>query len=106
MWIRNHELSDASSGIARKFLPKWIGPFSILKKLGDTYIIDVVSKLVPKRHVSDIKPFIERSKNLQKVPVSIGQAQLNKKPVVPVIRQLRARKHVDYRRLAGFKVKH
>lgn len=62
VWIRNHQLSDASRNISKKFLAKWLGPFQILEKYGDTYIIDVESALIPKRHISDLKPYVHRLK--------------------------------------------
>lgn len=98
--MRNHELSDASKNITRKFLPKWLGPFVILKKHTDTYWLDVHSTLVPKRHTSDLKPFVKRkTENVQSKPnpISLRLAQKDLSQVIPVKRQLRARKPVNYR---------
>jgi len=60
VWVRNHELSDGDAHRAQKFMPKFIGPFTIKKKFGDTYYLDVDGRLLPKRHVSELKAFHSR----------------------------------------------
>ncbi|OXA62446.1 Retrovirus-related Pol polyprotein from transposon opus [Folsomia candida] len=91
VWIRNHQLSDASKNISKKFLPNWLGPYQILKKNFDTYIIDVDSFLVPKRHIWDLKPYIERKNKFpdRKLPISLRNIQKNLPPQIPIQRHLR-----------------
>ncbi len=64
-------MSDADKGINQKFSPKWIGPFVILKKNFDTYTVDVDNKMIPKRHVSDLKPFYEKPRRFSKPPIPL-----------------------------------
>ncbi|OXA37697.1 Transposon Tf2-8 polyprotein [Folsomia candida] len=91
VWIRNHAQSDKDSNINQKFLPKWLGPFKILKRNADTYTMDVCSRLIPKRHVSDLKPYFSRPPRSGKVPISIRKVITHQDPKIPVVRQLRAR---------------
>ena len=60
--------------------------------------------MTQKRHISDLKPYFER-KILKNFPISIRKAQFDVEPSVPIARQLRARKNVDYRELAGFRTR-
>jgi hypothetical protein len=99
VWIKNHQLSDADKGINQKFLPKWIGPFVILKKNFDTYTVDVDNKMIPKRHVSDLKPFYEKPSRFSKPPIPLRKIITGQDPVIPVVRQLRAKTRVDYRKM-------
>ncbi|OXA46889.1 Transposon Tf2-6 polyprotein [Folsomia candida] len=100
VWIRNHAQSDKDSNINQKFLPKWLGPFKILRRNADTYTNDVCSRLIPKRHVSDLKPYFSRPPRSGKVPIPIRKVVTDQEPKIPVVRQLRARTKVDYRKLA------
>jgi hypothetical protein len=58
--------------------------------------------MIPKRHISDLKPFVERE-NAQTLPISIREEKLDEQPKIPVVRQLRAKSRVDYRNLAGLR---
>lgn len=99
VWIRNHQLSDADKNINSKFLPKWLGPFQILSRNFDTYTVDVDSKLIPKRHVSDLKPFFEIPLKYSKPPTPLRKLVKDADPNIPVIRQLRAKTRVNYKRM-------
>jgi hypothetical protein len=66
--IKNHIQSKKIDAITKKLAPKWIGPYKIDKKLTEvSYNIVTVkeNKLLGKRHVSEIKPFVKRMSNLQ-----------------------------------------
>ncbi|CAL8136546.1 unnamed protein product [Orchesella dallaii] len=100
--VRNHQLSDASAGVSRKFLPKWIGPFKIVLKDNMTYVLEMPRKYCPKRHVSDLKPYTKRVET-NSAPVPLRRVTLGLEAEVPVRRQLRPRKPIDYRVAAGYK---
>jgi hypothetical protein len=105
VWAKNHQLPDADRNISKKCLAKWIGPFEIIKKDFDTYILAVDSKLNPKRHISDLKPFFERKTHFSD-PISLRKCQKDLEPVIPIQRQLRARKGINYRDLVRTNKKH
>jgi len=76
IFIRNHELSDDESNRAKKFYPKWLGPFKIFKKYGDIYHVEgenLPISMNPKRYVSDLKPFFERKTDV-KTQISLREA--------------------------------
>jgi hypothetical protein len=102
VWVRNHQLSNADTNTVQKFLPKWIGPYRVLSKFENTYKLDLEPRMIPKRHISDLKPFVERE-NTQTLPISIREEKLDERPKIPVVRQLRAKSRVDYRNLAGLR---
>jgi hypothetical protein len=98
VYVRNHELSNADKNRAKKFCKKWIGPFKILSKFQYTYILDMPKRLVPKRHVQDLKPFFPREVHAQKLDSIIS---LKKDQKINSVRTLRVRQNFDYRTLAG-----
>jgi hypothetical protein len=65
VWSRNHPLSSAEEGINKKLSPKWIGPFTITKKVTPvTYALhDSFGSPAATRHVNDIKPYISRQQS-------------------------------------------
>jgi hypothetical protein len=99
VWVTNHPHSSSDDNKAEKLYPKWIGPFTILEKHGDTYILDLPSPMVKKRHVEHLKPYFERvshhfSRNHS--PEQIEKENTN-------ARTLRSNPRVNYRKLAGYK---
>jgi hypothetical protein len=66
VFVRNRELSNAEQNRAKKFCKKWIGPFKIISKFHDTYILDMPKRMIPKRHVVDLKPYFPRDTPVQK----------------------------------------
>jgi hypothetical protein len=100
VWVRNHQLSNAETSTVQKFLPKCIGPYQILSKFQNTYTLDLEPQKIPKRHISDLKPFFERE-NTTNFPIAMQEKLLDENPKIPVVRQLRAKSRIDYRRLAG-----
>ena len=102
VWVRNHELSDADQNKAKKFCKKWIGPYKILKRHEYTYVLDMPHKMIPKRHVSDLKPFYERKINVE-TPISIREIQTGEEPKIPIARQLRAKNRVDFKKASGIR---
>jgi hypothetical protein len=97
--VRNKELLDASKNQAHKLMNKFIGPFEILSKSNNTYTLKVEGRLNPKRHVSDLKSYHERTEKVTHMP--LRTIVKGKEPDVPVMRQLRARQRVNYCALAG-----
>jgi len=59
---RTHILSNKDSGVMKKLAPKWVGPFLISKVVDNVvYLIsDLNGKIVGKKHVSDLKPYVNR----------------------------------------------
>ncbi|CAL8119144.1 unnamed protein product [Orchesella dallaii] len=90
--VLNHQLSNAPNHISKTFLPLYHGPFEILKKINDSYIIKMPKKFNPKRHVSDLRPFVE-SKTQNDDDIGEESSEQNTQPGP----KLRAKKPVDYR---------
>lgn len=59
VWVLKHSLSNAAEHKTSKFEPKYMGPFEILSKKNDTYNLKMPKKMIPKRHVSDLKAYFE-----------------------------------------------
>ncbi len=85
--VRNNELSNAEQNKAQKFCKKWIGPFTIIKNYDNTYILDMPKRMIPKRHVSDLKPFFDRNLDFSS-PVSDSNNSVNVSQI-PVQKRLR-----------------
>jgi transposase InsO family protein len=66
VFVRNRALSNAEQNRAKKFGKKWIGPFKIISKFHDTYILDIPKRMISKRHVEDLKPYFPRDTPVQK----------------------------------------
>jgi hypothetical protein len=60
VFVKNRELSKGEENRAKKFYKKWIGPYKILSKFHNTYILDMPARMIPKRYVEDLKLFHER----------------------------------------------
>src|SRR5665811_1940750 len=62
VWVRNHDLSIAAEGYMKKLGKKWLGPFVITEKVNPVAYItkDARGKVIGKRHVNDLKIFVER----------------------------------------------
>jgi hypothetical protein len=89
VFVKNRELSKGEENRAKKFYKKWIGPYKILSKFNNTYILDMPARMIPKRYVEDLKPFHERQVPALKKD-SVKLLKLDQK--VQPIRSLRARK--------------
>jgi hypothetical protein len=100
VFVKNRELSKGEENRAKKFYKKWIGPYKILSKFNNTYILDMPARMIPKRYVEDLKPFHERQLPVLKKD-SVKSLKIDQK--VDSIRSLRARKNIDYRTVAGFR---
>lgn len=63
VWRKNKILSDASKNINAKLSPKFIGPFTVSRKIGNwTYdLIDSAGKSTGIWHVQDLKPSFEHT---------------------------------------------
>jgi hypothetical protein len=96
VWVRNHQLSNADTNTVQKFLPKWIGPYRILSEFENTYKLDLEPRMIPKRLISDLKPFVERD-GTQTLPISILEKKLDEQPKIPT------KSRVNYRNLAGLR---
>ncbi len=103
--VRNHQKSDATEGIAKKLLQKWIGPFKVISKNESNYVLNMGKGFVPKRHISDLKPYHERKQTPRREPWSLKKIQTGLEPDINPEMQLRPRKNINYRVLAGHKEK-
>jgi hypothetical protein len=65
VYIRNHPISDKIENIAAKLEKKWIGPHKVIEVLTPvTYKLEINdSRMIPIRHVHDLKPFIARKED-------------------------------------------
>lgn len=62
--VRAHILSNAEEGRMKKLARSWLGPFKISKPVNNcVYLIsDMYGKVLGKKHVTDIKLYVERKK--------------------------------------------
>lgn len=102
VWVRNQTKSDAFQGITGKLLQKWIGPYKVLSKKGMTYELNMEKPFVPRRHIVDLKPYVRRQ-TPSREPWSLKKIQTGLEPDIDPKIQLRPRKQVNYRALAGYK---
>ena len=99
VWVRNNQLSDKNNAQMGKLCEKWSGPYKILSKNGLTYILDMPKKFVPKRHVSDLKPYF-KSISAPKTPqISLRKLVKGLETETHNIRTLRPKKTIDYKQL-------
>ncbi|CAL8129185.1 unnamed protein product [Orchesella dallaii] len=94
VWVRNHQLSNAANQTSRKFFPPYIGPFEILKKTNDTYLLKMKKKFIPKRHVTDLKPYSDPLTD------TVDQNVVNDEPTNDISQagpSLRPRTRINYR---------
>ncbi|XP_054010792.1 uncharacterized protein LOC128893675 [Hylaeus anthracinus] len=65
VWRRNRVLSSAADNVAAKLAAAFIGPFRVIKVLSPV-VYEVETKgtrMIPKVHVSDLKPFVGENPN-------------------------------------------
>ena len=108
--VKNHSISNQEEGIMQKLSNRYSGPFMIGKQITPvTFSILTVpeKKCIGKRHVADLKPFVQRLSHIQ-VPLESPDLEQESKRSIPervntVKRCLRKTPRVNYRTLAGYK---
>ncbi len=94
VWVLKHPLSKMSEHKTSKFEPKYDGPYEILSKNNDTYILNLPKKMTPKRHISDLKIYNEPVVTLCEEREKVASVEYNE---TARTRDLRPRKNVNYR---------
>ena len=105
--VKNHILSSKEDGIMQKLANRYSGPYLISKQITPvTYQLVTVpeKKCIGKRHVADLKPFVQRLSQTH-VPLRTSNSEELDKPEQKntVKRKLRNTPRVNYRTLAGYK---
>jgi len=99
--MRTHDLSSADDGFMKKLGKKWLGPVFISEKTNPvTYkVMDLDGNELGKRHVSDLKPFVERTKYVEtRVITNSDRQEPINRPVLNVNNEpvLRRSNRVNY----------
>ncbi len=108
--IRNHERSDKAAKKIMKLNRRFIGPFILGAQL-NAVTFEILSlpirKLVGKRHVNDIKPYVRHARSNRRTvvrsPVTDQIEEISEERDDSQERMtLRPRRRVNYRTLAGY----
>jgi len=114
--IRNHTRSDKAAHKIQKLLRKWIGPSVLGSKSKDndvTFEILTIPDMrnVGRRHVSDLKPFVQRKTVRRRFVVSPRVENVNNslEPIEDLEEQparpsRRVKTRLNYRTLAGYNI--
>ena len=99
VWVLNHPQSSAPNHKCAKFEPKFIGPYKILHKSNDTYTLDMPKKMVPKRHVSQLKLYYppEQEAETENVAETSTTDESDNPPTQNQSRTLRPRQPINYK---------
>ena len=62
------------------------------------------AKYSAKRHITDLKPYVQPEVKELSQPISLRKLQTGQEPEVPLQRNLRLRSRLNYRTLAGYRV--
>lgn len=111
--VKNHVISSKDDGIMQKLANRYDGPYLIAKEITPvTFHLHTIpdKKFLGKRHVADLKPFVQRQTQAYKPLVSPHQSEVEvqlstQKTVNTVKRSLRHTPRVNYRTLAGYKAR-
>jgi len=104
--IRNHTLSNASEDRMQKLLPRWIGPYRLGQQLTKvSFRIHSLpdGKLIGKRHVTDLKPFMNKGVQGSSSAPLVSPENISVEPYQhPRKESLRKKRRVNYRTLQGY----
>ncbi|CAL8135997.1 unnamed protein product [Orchesella dallaii] len=115
--ILNHSRSDKAAHKIQKLLRKWIGPFLLGSQAEDNNVTFEILTIpdfrrVGSRHVSDLKPYVERRTVRQRLVASPNVEDIDntdeptdKQEQQPARPTRRTRERLDYKTLAGYKTK-